>query len=135
MAKKNSTAPRGPFPEYKTLGPAIKDTNDLLFSMITGGKCLGYQKLSVGDAAVGLTVPEGALYCQLIQEVDPTYADSKLVITRFRQDGVNPTTENGMPLGQNGVVEIKGPDNMKKFRVISATNPGYTHPISIEYYG
>lgn len=55
---------------------------------------LGYQKLSVDNVAVGLTVPVGADYALL-----QNYGNK---LMRWRDDGVNPTSTDGIVF-QHGV--------------------------------
>lgn len=135
MAKKNVKIPRGPFPVYKDLGEGIQKTNELLFSMISGGRCLAFTEFLADDAVYGLTdVPEGTLYALIVVEVIPGYGGSNDILSRYRQDGVDPTFDSGMPMGHLGVVEIKGADNLKAFRITTAT-PGFGHIVRVEYYG
>lgn len=107
-------------------------SEDLLSAILHGGKCLGYQNLGFDDTpAVALTVPAGAQYAIAVLEADATEAGLARV-ARFRTNGV-PTAAEGMPLGDNGSVEIKG-DNLATFQIIGIT-VGKTHSLKIEYYG
>lgn len=60
-------------------------------------------------------------------------ADKDAVLARFWQDGTHPTNTNGLPLMHMGVIEIKGFQNVKKFRIISADNR--SHTLNIQYFG
>ena len=60
-------------------------------------------------------------------------ADKSEVLARFWQDGTHPTNTKGLPLMHMGVIEIKGFQNVKKFRIISADNR--SHTINIQYFG
>lgn len=110
-------------------------TEDILSAILHGGKCLGYEALAFDDApAVALTVPPGAQYAIAVLEADATEAGLPRV-ARFRTNAsADPTAVIGMPLGDNGSVEIKGADNLVTFKIIGIT-AGKSHSLKIEYYG
>ena len=82
-----------------------------------------------------LNVPEGALYALIVCEAD-ILASDKTRVVRFKQfDTVYnpPSTYAGIPLGDLGVVEIKGKKNMEGF-LATGINNGEYHLLRIEYY-
>jgi hypothetical protein len=109
---------------------------ELLHGLITGGECIGYQELNVFAPYVSqLTIPEGALYALIICEADISSVDKTKVI-RFKQfDTINnpPNPYYGMPLGDLGVLEIKGKKNLEDFRATGTEYWKY-HVLRIEYY-
>lgn len=109
---------------------------ELLYSLIIGGECIGYEDLYVyAPYTFQLTVPEGALYALIVCEADVISTDKTKVI-RFKQLDPNLTTVNpyaGVPLGDLGVVEIKGKKNLENFRATGINNGEY-HLLRIEYY-
>ena len=109
---------------------------ELLYSLIIGGECIGYEEIYVYQPyTTALNVPEGAVYALIVCEADAMSVDKTKVI-RFKQfDTTNnpPYSYYGMPLGDFGVVEIKGKKNMEDFRA-SAINYGEYHVLRIEYY-
>ncbi len=109
---------------------------ELLYSLITGGECIGYQDLYVyAPFTFSLTIPEGTLYALIVCEADALAVDKNKVV-RFKQfdTAMNPPNPYvGMPLGDLGVVEIKGKKNLEDFRVTGITNGEY-HLLRVEYY-
>ena len=111
-------------------------TNDLLYGILMGGDCKGYQNLVVGAAAVSLSVPENTLYALLVVEADPTSAEKAKVI-RFKEfDTITnpPTATVGIPLGDLSIYEVKGVENLLNFKVIGI-EAGKVHSIKIQYFG
>jgi hypothetical protein len=106
-------------------------------ALLHGGRCLGYEKLTVDDApAVALTPSAGAKYAILFVEADATNANLNRAI-HWREDGTNPTTGaagEGMVLGDNGVLDIKGAANIADFRMIGR-EAGKVHTVRVQYYG
>ena len=68
-------------------------------SSIDAGGVTGFQKLTVGVAAVGLTVPAGSSKAVVAVESNAV---------RYRIDGTNPTATDGMPLAAGTTVVIVG---------------------------
>jgi hypothetical protein len=84
-------------------------------------KPLGYQQITVGAAAGGLTVPEGAYWCLIIPETQAI---------RWRDDGVDPTAAIGMPLAVAQPLEYSGDlATFKYFRQVAGAI------INVVYYG
>ncbi len=109
---------------------------NLLSAILYGGKCLSYEKLTVDDApVVDLTaiIPAGARSAVITIEAAAAEADEPRVV-RFTEDGSDPTDTDGMPLGDNGTVEVKGSDNLANFKIIGIT-AALTHTLHIQFYG
>lgn len=85
---------------------------------------LGYQQLSVGNVAVGLTVPVGA---QLALIQNDTVAQSGV---RWRDDGVAPTSSLGMALSGGTQFEYTG--DLDAIEFINAS--GGNDTLNISYY-
>ena len=81
---------------------------------------LGYQQIVGLVAATGLTVPGGATLAVITCENQPV---------RYRDDGVNPTTTIGMPLGQDATLNYSG--NLAAIKFIQTTA---TATLDISYY-
>lgn len=123
-----------PFPEATGGSQLSMPMQHLLHAMLYGGKCLGYQNLPFTDAvAVALTIPANAKIALIVVERVGAVADENK-IARFREDGADPTAANGMPLGNNGSVEIKGTQNLAAFKIIGI-DAGISHVAHIQYYG
>lgn len=106
---------------------------DWLRALFFGGECIGYQRLNVpGYLAVPLTIPPSAQYALCIAEANPLQADRTKVM-RFLENGSFPNAIDGMPLGDLGIYEIKGRENMQRFRVIGI-DPFITQSLRIQYY-
>lgn len=109
---------------------------ELLYSLITGGECIGYEDLYVyAPYTFQFTIPEGTLYALIVCEADLLSADKSRVV-RFKQFDTTTTPPSpyvGIPLGDLGVVEIKGKKNLENFRV-TGINGGEYHLLRIEYY-
>ncbi len=106
---------------------------DYLDAILYGGKCVGYQEFDVDDnPAVSLTVPVGAKACVIVVEAGGSPANANRV-ARFREDGTAPTALIGMPIGDNGSVEVKGTTNMTNFKIIATEV--LTHKVRVQYYG
>ena len=73
------------------------------------GKPLGFQKLTVSDSAVGLTVPLNANRALIVVE-DATI--------RWRDDGSDPSTTVGTPLLQNQSMVLDHEDSLAAFKAI-----------------
>ena len=107
---------------------------DLLYALFFQGECLGYASLEVTrDDIVSLSVPVHARYAMLVLECDPNQ-DNKDLVVRFREDGEEPGPDEGMPLGDLGVYEVKGIENMQRFRVLGI-EIGKRHKLRIQYFG
>lgn len=109
---------------------------ELLYSLIIGGECIGYEEVYVFAPFVSqLTVPEGAVYALIVCEADVNASDKTRVIRYKQFDTINnpPYAFYGMPLGDLGVVEIKGKKNLQDFRA-SGIVTGEYHLLKVEYY-
>ena len=120
--------------------PKIPFVNDvlgqLLYVLLTGGECSGYEEISVNASLpVALNIPEGAVYALVVCEADTTHPTKTKVIRYKQLDTENnpPNASIGMPLGELGVVEIKGTLSMNAFRAVGIDD-GYTHILRVEYY-
>lgn len=60
---------------------------------------LGYEQITEVGTAIGLTVPDGATYCQIVSEAQDV---------RWRDDGTAPETGVGMPLAKGVTLEYSG---------------------------
>lgn len=108
---------------------------ELLYSLIFGGECIGYEELYVyAPYTFKPTIPEGAVYALMVCEADDLATDKTKVI-RYSTAGASfPLgSYNGMPLGELGVIEIKGRKNLENFRATGIRNYEY-HVLRIEYY-
>lgn len=59
-------------------------------------------------------------------------ADKDAVLARFWQDGTHPSNVKGLPLKHMGVIEIRGQENVRNFRIITADDR--PHTINIQYF-
>lgn len=123
-----------PYPEANSDEQLSLNPNHLLHAILHGGRCLGYESLAFDDAAaVQLTVPPNTRAAIIVVEAQGAVANENR-IARFREDGVDPTAALGMPLGNNGSVEIKGSNNLAAFRIIGI-DAAVSHIAHIQYYG
>jgi hypothetical protein len=109
---------------------------ELLYGLIIGGECIGHQELYVYDPyTFTLTIPDGALYAQIICVADINSSDKSMVVNYKQFDTVNnpPSPFVGNPLGHLGVVEIKGKKNLENF-MVTGIRSGEYHLLKIEYY-
>ncbi len=120
--------------------PKIPYVNDvlgqLLYVLLTGGECSGYEEIPVNASQpFALNVPEGTVYALVVCEADPTHPVKTKVVRYKQSDTQNnpPSASVGLPLGELGVVEIKGTSCLNAFRAIGIDN-GYTHLLRVEYY-
>jgi hypothetical protein len=112
-------------------------TNGLLYSILTGGDCVGYEDIEIDDHTMPLlTPPESADYALIVVEADPsTVNKSKVIrIKEYIAGDTFPTSSVGIPLGDLSVYEVKGKKNMKNFRAISI-EAGKVHILRVQYYG
>jgi hypothetical protein len=120
-----------------TKPPFTGATCELLYAMLTGGECIGYQSLLVSSGvATSLIVPIHAVYVVMVVEADPSVSDKSKVMRIKEFDTVNnpPTAIMGIPLGDLTIYEVRGSENLKNFRAIGI-EAGKTHLITIQYYG
>jgi hypothetical protein len=107
---------------------------DLLYTLFFQGECIEYVTLEVNaDAVASLSIPEHARYAMLVVESDPNQFNKDIVV-RFREDGEAPSSLEGMPLGDFGVYEVKGAENMQRFKIIG-TELGRQHKVRIQFFG
>ena len=104
---------------------------ELLYALITGGECIGQERLEVSAAPVSLSPPAGALYALILCEADPTLPDKSKVL-RYGLFSA-PDALQGFPLGELGVTEIRGEKNLAGFRALSIS-PLHTHVLQIFYF-
>jgi hypothetical protein len=106
---------------------------DWLHTLFFQGECIGYQALPVSSFfANSLAIPAQARYALMVVESNSLQIDKQRVV-RFLESGI-PNAGIGMPLGDLGVYECKGKENMQAFRVIGI-QVGLTHTLHIQYYG
>lgn len=80
-----------------------------------------YQKISVGASAVSLSnVPGQATYAVIVPETQAI---------RYRDDGVDPTATDGMPVAAGATLTYTG--DPAKFRMIAQTSTATVH---VSYY-
>ena len=84
----------------------------------------GFQTITVAAAAVGLTVPEGAIIAVLVVET---------AAIRYQTNGVDPTVDVGMLVNAAESITICSPQTMARFRMIRDT--GTSAVVSVSYYG
>ncbi len=113
----------------------LNDTfTDWLYALFFQGECIGSQTFSVyWYSPVTLTIPEGAQYALVVVEAAPGTSDTSRVI-RFREDGSFPDAVNGIPLGDLGVYEVKGKENMQRFKMIGI-EAFLGHTVQVQYFG
>jgi hypothetical protein len=113
----------------------LHDTlTDWLHTLFFQGECVGSETIWVSPYyAYPLNPPQNAQYALLIVEAFSLTADKTKVI-RFREDGTAPDASYGMPLGNMGAYEVKGKENMQRFRMIGI-EPSYFHQVNVQYYG
>lgn len=112
-------------------------TNGLLYAVLTGGDCVGYEDIQVDDHSLpALNPPEDAEYALIVIEADATTADKVKVvrIKEYTSEDAFPTSSVGIPLGDLSVYEVKGKKNMQSFRAISI-EAGKVHIFRVQYYG
>lgn len=120
---------RIPIPPFRGL------MQDLLYSLLLQGECIGFEKLEVDTLPASLNFPSGAVYALIICEASSSTAPAnRSKVVRYKQLGWEdlPTDTDGMPLGEVGVTEIKGKKNLENFRAVSID--GNTHTLMIEYF-
>ncbi|MFN8414813.1 MAG: hypothetical protein U0U66_00630 [Cytophagaceae bacterium] len=112
-------------------------TNELLYALLTGGDCIGYEDLSIYSMyPSGLSYPEKTAYALIVVEAD-TSTSNKAEVLRFREfDSQNmpPTDYSGMPLGHLSIYEVKGAHNLAHFQAIGIEQ-NKVHTLRIQYFG
>jgi hypothetical protein len=113
----------------------LHDTlTDWLSTLFFQGECIGSETLYVSwYYPATLYPPDGAQYALIIVEASPGVPDKSKVI-RFKEDGSYLSSYYGMPLGDLGVYEVKGKENMQRFQMIGI-EPYYGHQVNVQYYG
>ena len=111
--------------------------NDLLAGILFGGDCIGYEKIAVGSAApVGLDLLTlgkglGARKALVVIEADASSTNLDRVV-RFREDGTNPNATDGLPIPDNGKLEVSDL-NLANFKMIGIEG-GKNHTAQVLYY-
>ncbi|HSZ72479.1 MAG TPA: hypothetical protein VK750_07360 [Cytophagaceae bacterium] len=107
---------------------------EMLYALFFQGDCLKYVSKTINDSQViHLEIPDNARYAVIVIESQVTQFNKDIVV-RFREDGHDPDASNGMPLGDMGVYEVKGTNNMSRFKMIGV-EANLTHQVRIQYFG
>lgn len=85
----------------------------------------GFQKLTVGDTVVGFTIPTTVQCRAVIFSVETDQI-------RFKVDGNDPTTTDGLLLNSGDVVELTNVDMITNFKAHRVTTDA---TIQIHYFG
>lgn len=95
---------------------------------------IGYQNLTVTSDTIAtkLTIPTKANYA-IIRVVADSGTSNKALVIRFRMDGTDPTSSEGMPIGDKESFDINETQNLANFRVISI-EASKTHNLYILYF-
>jgi hypothetical protein len=110
-------------------------TNTLLSGILYGGEAVGYETLQVTELATSkLTVPAVAKYALIVVEADATTSKPEKALRYKMSMNSVATIEEGMILGDLGVLEVKGLRNLSNFNAIGI-EVGKVHKLNIEYYG
>lgn len=89
---------------------------------------VGYQNLTVGAAAVALTVPENATGCAIsVESSDPALS----LCCRYKF-GIAPGASDGNPLYNGTYMELPTLSAINDIKFISAD--GANHTIRVQYY-
>lgn len=91
-------------------------------------KNIGYQKLTVDGTVDILTIPSGSTFCQIRLESSVTSG----ITIRYRMDGTDPTSTDGMGLSHLESIAVFDAENMTKFKAIQAV--GGVHILHILYF-
>lgn len=83
----------------------------------------GYQKLTVSNSAVGLTVP-------INSDIAIIVCDDANV--RYRDDGTDPTATDGMPVESGQTLAVEGDNSLADIRFIRQASTDAT--LHISYY-
>ena len=129
--------------------PFDNNIEAMIYNLMVGGKALAFETLAVGhDSLVSLAIANNAAwadkvdYCIIVAEADNTVTDSSRIV-RFVESptaagsltvSASEVRGKGMPLGDLGVAEIKGIENMQNVRFIGI-EAGKTHALRVQYYG
>ncbi len=126
-------------PSISTLDPSLIGFNisgtqvSFLNGLLRGGIGAGFEKITTANNATvySLTPPADASACILSIEAAAGQVNNNTVI-RFREDGTDPTTATGIPLGAYGAYEVKNLTNLANFKFIAVENLAAV--IQIQYY-
>lgn len=88
----------------------------------SAGTPCGYQQLTVGNSAVGLTVPLGASRAIIGVETQPI---------RYRNDGIDPTASVGFHVANGTTFEIDSREGILALKLIRASSDSI---VNITYY-
>lgn len=85
--------------------------------MATGNGVIGYESLTVSNAAVGCTTPQSGMTPMAALLTVETNS------IRYRTDGTAPTTSEGHLVAAGGVIELYGRGEVKNFKAIRTASP------------
>lgn len=120
---------------------------NMLYGQFTGGRCVGGDVIDISDAEIHeLIVPAGSISALIVLTCDdasiatltPEQSANMAMFsqtdTRVNEVLIVPMLH--MPMGHMGVVEIKGTDNMKNFRIkLSPNQTGVTgQKVRVEFF-
>ena len=112
-------------------------TNELLYALLTGGDCIGYEDLPIYSMYPnGLSYPDKTAYALVIVEADASTSNKAQVMwfREFDSQNIPPTALSGMPLGHLSIYEVKGAHNLAHFQAIGI-EPNKVHTLRIQYFG
>ncbi|MEN7547830.1 hypothetical protein AAG747_07915 [Rapidithrix thailandica] len=92
-------------------------------------KTVGTQRLLLDTTVKKLTLPQTAVEALLVLEAEGTAKAA-----RWWTDGSEPTTSEGMLLGDTSVLELTHRQDLERFQ-ITGIDPGKTSVLTITYYG
>ena len=92
-------------------------------TIVQKGDPTGYQKLTVSNTAVGLTIPINSNRALIVVET---------ASIRWRDDGTSPTSTDGIQIFQNQSLELDGGKCLSQFKAIKTGDTDAT--LHINYY-
>ncbi len=108
---------------------------DLLQSNLIGGDCVEYNQITVShNTAIGISTIRAIKpqLCMVTVEKDPTATAD--IVCRFTPNDaqlLSPTV--GMPLGDGGVIWVRGNANINQFKIMGA-EVGKNHKLHLSFF-
>jgi hypothetical protein len=119
--------------EFENIFPST--TENLLYALLRSStlrRPKEFAEHDVTNTASGLSIPTGVRSAWLVLETDGNETNPAKAC-RFRLDGEDPTTSEGLPLGDGGNIRLENPDQLSGFNII-AVDGAATHKLSIQFF-
>lgn len=112
----------------------VQDNELLLYALLEGGDCVGYEALTLDSDAAAFTptIPAGTRYAIITVEADAACANYNRVV-RYLTTGDSPTSTDGAPLAEGETRQIINSTNLANLEFHNV-DAGVTNILHLQYF-